>query len=209
MKKQLITLAIFLGLGYTMMAQEGDRVYTYYDKSQFLISWDINVPLSNDFISKTSVNGARAEYRYFAKRNVSVGVSLGWNTLEEYIPGAVYTDSDGSSIYTDMVRQMKQLPMLAHANYYLSSSESIKPYIGIGLGTNYLNSVSYFNIFQHEDPTWGFMARPEMGIEYIYNNGFGVYANAAYNYSTNSSDIYTSVDGVQGISFGIGVLWSY
>ncbi|MDA8596263.1 outer membrane beta-barrel protein [Flavobacteriaceae bacterium] len=208
MKKQLLFIGLFLGLSLTMKAQE-ERIYTYYDKSQFLISWDINVPMSNDFIGNTSVNGGRAEYRYFTQRNISFGLSLGWNTLEEYYEGATYTDSDGGTVYTDMVRQMKQLPILAHANYYLSTSESVKPYIGVGIGTNYINNVAYFNIFQQEDPTWGFMARPEIGLEFISSNGFGFFGNAAYNYSTNSSEAFPSIDTVQGISFGIGVLWSY
>lgn len=208
MKKLVLLFALIMGFSFTSHAQN-EQTYTYYNKSQFLISWDVNIPMSNDFIGKTSFSGGRMEYRYFNSRTFSYGLSIGWNTLEDYVEGTAYTNSDGATLYTDMVRQMRQLPILAHANFYLSSSETTKPYIGIGIGTNYINTIGYYNIFQTEDPSWGFMARPEVGIEFLSYNGFGFFINAAYNYSTNKSELFPSIDRVQGVSAGFGVLWSF
>lgn len=206
MKNYILPFVLVFVFAFKANAQE-EKVYRYYDKNQFLIQWEINMPLNSDFVDKTSFNGGRVEYRYMNSRTSGIGASLGWSTTEQYFEGALY-QTEGSAVYTDMIRQVRQLPMLATYTKFFSE-EGVRPYINVGIGTNYAEALTFFNIYEHSDSSWGFAARPEIGIQSNAYNGWGFYANAAYNYSTNTFDKFPGIENIQGVSYGIGVLWSY
>jgi len=208
-KSLLITL-IFLSLSFQTEAQETEqKIYRYYDKSQVLLSWDIATPLSNNYISSTGFAGARLEYRYFTSRTLSFGGSIGWNTLEQYQSPDTYQQSQTSTVYTDMVRQIQLLPILATVHYYLSDSADRKPYVSLGAGANYAKVASYYNIFVSDEKTWGFAVRPEIGFQFFNSSGFGFNVHVAYSYASNKTEELANLDGLQGLNYGIGIIWTY
>ncbi len=211
MKIKLLLITLFsLTVSFQVKGQESEqKIYRYYDKSQVLFSWDIVTPLSNNFISSTGFAGARLEYRHFTSRTLSFGGSLGWNTLEQYQSPDAYQQTETSTIYTDMVKQIQLLPILATVHYYLSDSAYRKPYISLGAGANYAKVASYYNIFVSDEKTWGFAVRPEIGFQFFNTSGFGFNLHAAYSYASNKTKDLVNLDGLQGLNYGVGIIWTY
>jgi len=67
----------------------------------------------------------------------------------------------------------------------------VKPYVGIGLGAQYLDQELYYNVYVSEEDNWGFAARPEAGV-LIYphgHHGWGFLVGAYYGYATNKTKL--------------------
>ena len=173
-----------------------------------LVNWQIATPVSTNYLKETSLAGGSVEYRKFIKQNMSVGIGLAWNSFEQYIPPKVYEKPDGSqALYTDFVHQVYTLPIYLNAHYYFGGGDKMKPYAGIGLGAQYSEQSAYYNIFVTEEENWGFVARPEVGLLYRFNNDFGLHGNVGFNYATNKNDAF-KIDDLKHVYYSIGIFWN-
>jgi outer membrane protein len=106
-----------------------------------------------------------------------------------------------------MVRHIYTLPIAVNA-YYFFFKRNIKPYIGLGLGTVYSEQDSYFNIYTISESNWGFLVKPEIGLQLEINQTFGLATYATYSYSTNKSNEF-NIDHLASINIGVGVYWEW
>ena len=224
MKKILILCLI--GMGHFIQAQttttitspwpsdgpEPNReIYTYTMTAddQFVLNWEMAIPSGGNFINDNSYSGGRFDYKHFVDGgNLAVGASMGWNSYNEYNAPKLYERRDGSgAVYTDMVRHVYTLPIAVNAYYFLFR-RNIKPYIGLGLGTQYSEQKSYFNIYVISESNWGFLVKPEIGLQLEVNETFGIATYATYNYATNSSNEF-NIDHLASINIGAGIYWEW
>ena len=188
--KKLIYISI-LALCWNLSAQNTSGNITLLDRDMFLLNWEIAFPTNSDVLSETSFRNGRLEYRHLITKQFAFGISLGWYSFEEKVDQQLYeTEDGGSAVFTDLIRQVYQLPFSANGYYYFGDSEEFRPYAGIGLGANYAEQEAYFNVFVVNDSNWGFYARPEIGAQYFFSSGFGLIGYVSYNYATNSSDFF-------------------
>ena len=207
MKKILYISLLFLSTWVSAQTTGGN--ITLLDRDMFILNWEIAIPTNSDYLSKTSFTNGRIEYRHLITNQFAWGVSLGWNSFDEKVDQQLYEAEDGSAaVFTDVVRQVYQVPFSANGYYYFGSSDIFRPYAGIGLGANYAEQEAYFNVFVIRDSNWGFYARPEIGAQYFLNSGFGFIGYVSYNYATNSSDFF-DVDSLSHVGIGLGVTWSW
>lgn len=206
--KRIIYISV-LFLTTWVSAQNTGGNMTLLDRDMFIINWEIAIPTSSDYLSKTSFTNGRIEYRHLITNQFAWGVSLGWNSFDEKVGQQLYENEDGSSaVFTDVVRQVYEVPFSVNGYYYFGSSDTFRPYAGLGLGANYAEQEAFFNVFVVRDSNWGFYARPELGIQYFLNSGFGLIGYVSYNYATNSSDFFP-VDSLSHVGIGIGATWSW
>src|SRR5437763_9192509 len=119
MKKILITSSLFFLFACTGFGQKG----------LFGFGWEMNFPNNKSYLTKTSYSGGKLEYRYFLKKQLSIGLALNWATYEQYFPKQTYQKADGSSALTgDFVAQVYQLPVTATAHYYFEGGKALKPF---------------------------------------------------------------------------------
>lgn len=207
MKNFVITI-ILIGVGYT----RGNAQY-YYDRSKnpdkntgkistpktgrdfdhfFFLSWDNNTPLSNpDFISQASSLGTKFGYR---KRindedKLWVGGDFGWAVYKQYIPTQTYT-SGTQSVTTDLYNYAYNYSLSLNVDYFFLPMEKVFcPYAGLGLGVAYDKFSQYFNVYGADATTWGFLARPEVGIliGFKENSPWRIKAAYHYDYASNTS----------------------
>jgi outer membrane protein W len=185
MKKFITILTVF------MIFHSNSNAQAFTDLAdKFLIGYNVAFP-TNDFLSKTSWAGGKIEYRHMLKHNLSVGLAGSWNSFEEYVPRTTYQKPDGSgAITSDVVRDLYSVPITLNVHYYFESGNTILPYAGIGMGTQFSDQSVYFNIYGLADETWGFVAQPEVGLIYPFKGSYtALYLSAVYNYASNKSDI--------------------
>ena len=204
-----VVLIILMAICFKASSQNPSGNITILDRDMFIINWEIAFPTNGDYLSETSFSNGRLEYRHLVNRKFAYGFSLGWYSFDQQVDQQLYESEDGSAaVFTDLIRQVYQVPLSANGYYYFSDSETLRPYIGLGLGANYSQQEAFFNIFVVEDDNWGFYVRPEIGTQYLLNNGFGLIAYVSFNYATNSSDFF-EVDSLSHVGIGLGVNWSW
>jgi hypothetical protein len=206
MKRYIFILVLLItGLAH---AQDSGSRGLLIDRNQFIVTWDIAFP-SGDYLNETSLNGARLEYRKRLNRNFAWGLSAGWNSYRQNVGQQLYEAEDGSrAVFTDMVRKVNELPIAVSGYYFLDQTADFRPYAGLGLGTMYSQQKAFFNIYVIEENNWGFLVRPELGMQYDFNYNVGMHLYAAYSYASNKNEAFR-IDNLQHISIGIGLVWSY
>jgi outer membrane protein W len=202
MKKIITIVLITLFISGAALAQ----------KNVYAISWEVNFPNNENYISKTSFTGGKIEYRHIFPKNFSIGLAMNWATYEEYSPRRTLEKPDGSSAITsDYIVQAYQLPITATAHYYFKSSKLLHPYAGIAIGGQYMEQSLYYNVYVSDDNNWGFVVRPEVGV-LIKPDKFGYWGiliGASYSYSTNkiallNEDKFSNIGLSLGVAFGGG-----
>jgi outer membrane protein W len=205
MKKFFIIPVLFSIISLTANAQQKLQ---HKIEDRFYVGYEVGIP--SGFIDKTSWRGGRLEYRHKAKSDLSFGISMAWNSFEQYVPRNTYQKPDGTgALTTDMVKSVYALPITLTAHKYLRAGKRTLPYIGVGVGTQYTDQTVYANIYGINDYNWGFCVRPEIGIEVPLNDFTSIFLSGTYNYATNS---YEDLGGDKlqhfaitlGFSFGSG-----
>jgi outer membrane protein W len=159
-------------------------------KSLVALSWEFSFPSNNNYLTESSARGGRLEYRMFVQPNLSVGLGLSWNSFDQYIPSQTYKNLSGNTaVTTDMVRQIYTLPITITGHYYFQTGNpKLRPYVGVGVGAQYAEQNSYFNVYGLENKNWGFVARPEIGGLFRVGQDFSILLAGSYNIATNKND---------------------
>ena len=163
-------------------------------KDLFAFSWEVAIPSSDKYLSETSFSGWRAEYRKWIRPDFSAGIGVSWNAFDKYVNSKTYTSNNGSkAVTTDMIRQIYTFPITLVAHYYPQvNTKAFRPYLGVGLGAQYAEINSYFNIYEMQEKTWGFVARPEIGTLIRLGDGSPVSGLLSFgaNIATNKSEAF-------------------
>ncbi len=160
MKKFFLIVLIFCLTG--LMAQARTPYFTG-------LSYQISFPAGNtyDFINSTSFAGAGIEGHRFLGPSVSTGFSMDWNYF--------YKDN----------RRIHAFPALFNVRVYLGQNWNLKPFLGFGIGTYYLNTHA-LGYWTH---TWHFGLSPEFGFAIRRFRNFGMMFSARYHYAFASGSI--------------------
>jgi outer membrane protein W len=209
MKKAIYIFILSVGFSGLVKAQEMESTSTSgsLPTDMFFVGYEVAIPTTTDYLSETSWAGFRIDYRHMVTPNVSVGIAMSFNTFDEYFSKQTYQRADGSgAITSDMIRQIYTTPITATVHYYFNGSK-IRPYVGLGLGTQYSEQNAYFNIYAVGVNNWGFVARPEAGILGKFNENLSGYVSVAYNYGTNQNDTF-NVDNISYVPITIGLVFN-
>jgi hypothetical protein len=196
MKKICITTALLLI--FTAMG--------FAQRDAFGIYWEVNFPNNGNYLTKTSWAGGKMEYRHFLKKDLSVGLAMNWSSYSQYFTRQTYEKADGNAAVTsDFVAHVYTLPITATIHHYFARKGNILPYVGGGIGAQYMDQRLFYNVYETSDYNWGFVVRPEAGI-YVSPPGFDAGFLLALNYSfaTNENGI-TKKNKFQNFGITIGV----
>ena len=132
-----------------------------------------------DFISTPSWRGAVVEYRSAVKNNLFVGVDLGWNVFYEKKDHDTYTVGT-ESLSGVQYRYQNEVPILGTIDYFISPDKSLKPYVGLGIGTIYSERATDMNLYRLEQNTWQFALKGEVGVLYELSYASAIKFGAKY-----------------------------
>jgi hypothetical protein len=162
----------------------------------FTVAYPVSFPVGNmsDYISQTSFRGITMEFNHFQTPNLNLGIETGWNVFYERVDNEVFTDKT-ASISGVQFRYTNAVPM---------NNNNLKPYIGAGLGTLYIDKYTDFGLYRIVDDAWQFCIRPEIGIAYGMGNGSALTLGGKYYAGFEADDLeaqnYFSIS--LGIIFG-------
>ena len=155
--KKIITIAIFFSL---LFATKG-----YSQESYMSVNYGVSFTSGNmhDFISKVSWRGGLIEYRYSVNDNLFVGVDVGWYVFYEKKNYDTYT-SGVETLSGVQYRYQNEVPILVSAEYFISAFNSVKPYVGFGIGTMYSERSIDMGMYRLKQNPWHFAIKPEVGV---------------------------------------------
>jgi len=194
--KTIIISAIFLFTGMTASAQ-GGGIWNF--------QWDMGFGMGNtqDFINASSFRGASIEGRGFVTDNITVGGRFGWQTF--YKDYGKVTRTDGTATITGYNKKyINAMPLMATVHYYFST-ENVYSYVGLGIGTYYIDIRDQMGIYYIPDRTWRFGLSPDIGVVIPFGSNVGFTANIRYNYAAKTRDS----DSQSWIGIGLGLSYTF
>lgn len=204
-----LTAAIAFVLGCALITLNINPAYA--QESLLYIGWDVNQPLVNtSWIDNTSSRGARVGFRKFIgdERRISVGLDGNWNYFQTYKPTETFI-TDNGALTTDYYNNIFQIAAVATGQYYFALNEKkvFFPYAGLGLGANRIRYSVAYNIYEDQAVSYGFLARPEVGllIRIGERRRFGLLAAAHFDFSTARSSDY-GYDNFASAGFQVGIV---
>lgn len=171
----------------------------------FGLAYPIGFPISNtsDYISKTSFRGFSMEFNNFIKPYLNVGVETAWNIFYERVDNKVYTE-ETASISGVQYRYTNALPIIAGAKYYkINDNSNVRPFIGVGVGTLYVDRDTDFGLYRINNDAWQFCIRPELGVAMRVPNGGAFVLSGKYFAGFEAEDL----EGQSYISLNIGFIF--
>lgn len=175
-------------------------------QSSFTMSYPIGIPMGDlsDYIGAVSYRGINLEFNRRIKDNLEVGLETGWNVFYEKQAEKVYTDGT-ASISGVQFRYTNAVPIIAGAKFIKSiSGKPMTPYIGVGLGTLYVDRSTDFGLYRITIDAWQFCIRPELGFIYKAERGVGFFVGGKYYAAFGTDDL----DGQSYLTINIGVVFS-
>ncbi|HEX5171823.1 MAG TPA: outer membrane beta-barrel protein [Cyclobacteriaceae bacterium] len=184
----------------TLFAQDFDRY--------FYVSWNYNTPLSDtNWIGNSSATGLKLGYRKIITDRISAGVDFTWSYYDQYEPPTTFVSESGA-IHTDYFKYIYNYGITVNGQYFLPvNNTNILPFVGLGLGAAYNRYTLYYNIYTDDDTSWGFLARPEVGVLFTFSKKVGAIVGAHYDYSTAKSD-YFELSNFSNFGFNVGLVFT-
>lgn len=200
MKKLLIIAICLFGLSPFLKAQ------------MLNLNYQISLPMNQvkDFTDKASFRGFDLEYHYFLGERFSVGAAIGWDVYYQNKDNATgnFKFSGNDNVYTitgNQYRYINTVPMLAIGRYYFTDENSVvRPYAGLGIGTNWTEKRLEVGQFASTVSRWQFALAPEVGMYVPINDQFAFNFGARYNYATKAA--HGRVPEIQSLTFNIGII---
>ena len=200
---RILSFILLVAIGVGVSAQ-GNKTNIYYNMA---------FPLGNtkDFISKASFRGMGFDYQYVFQDNFALGGVLQWNTFYQSEPRQTYEldSSEGEmngAINGIKYKYINTVPLYVTGTYYLASDDAkVRPYIGLGIGTYWLEQRTDMGLFTTIYNSWHFALVPKGGILLPISYSTSIYIGLDYNIAFKNSDIDTQ----SWLGLGIGFNFDY
>jgi outer membrane protein len=182
MKSLRILAAVFLfAIGANMMAQ-GNKTNIYYN---------MGFPMGNtgDYISKASFRGMGFEYQYLFNEHFGLGAVLQWSTFYDSDPRQTYEIENGA-INGIRYKYINTVPLYVTGTYYLAGDDAkIRPYLGLGVGTYWLEKKTDLGLFTDITNSWHFGLIPKAGVLIPVSYSTSIYLGVDYNIAFKNSEL--------------------
>lgn len=146
------------GLAFPLFAQQ--------HKFTMNINYAVNTPtgsFKSDLVSKTSFRGWNANILYQLSHQFSVGLEAGYSDYYQKYPRDVYP-TKGGMVSAVLTNSIQTVPVMIKGRFNLVPGGRVQPYIGAGVGGNFVNYNQYLGEFSGGKSGLYFAASPEAGL---------------------------------------------
>lgn len=166
------------------------------------LAYQVTTPTGDtkDFADDFSFRNLALDARGFVSPNTSIGLFTAWNVFADQTDQSINFE-DVLDIGGTQFRYINAVPILATAHYYLGqrSRRGLRPYVGLGVGTYWVEQRLEIGLSAVTTDQWHFGVSPEIGIVLPVQSKVAWYLNARYNYAVKAGN-FTH----QWFAFGIG-----
>ena len=140
-----------------------------------------------DYAGGFSWRGATFDVERAQSDNLTIGLTFGWHVLDEKESGTQVFD--GGAITGTAFRYVNSAPILLTGNYFLGDRGSVRPYLGVGAGTYWIENRTEAGVFAVEDSNWHLGLMGEAGLAIPRPGGTSLTLSARYNWGLETNDI--------------------
>jgi hypothetical protein len=210
MKKILTIVTVFILMTGMAMSQEKTTTYTN-PRAYYTASWNTTFTLGdfNKWVSNASPAGFDFGARYYVVGGLAVGFNTGWQRVGQAYGYQTFNGPNGIALTATNYRMTWMIPFQAAFDYHFLTNKVISPYIGLGIGTDYMEHHLMIQEYDLNKDRWDFSLTPEIGAAIR----FGAYSNwgaqVAFNYkwTTNKIEFYNDkkTDQLQMLNLKVGI----
>lgn len=156
--KILFFTILCAGFGLPALAQQ--------QKLTMNINYAVNTPTGNfksDLVNKTSFRGWNANLLYGVTDGFSLGLEAGFIDYYQKYPRQVY-NTKGGAVSAVLSNSIQTVPVMIKGRFNLAPSGIVQPYVGAGVGGNFVSYNQYLGEFGSSKSGVYFAASPEAGI---------------------------------------------
>lgn len=189
----LLPLFALLGLG------------AFAQTDLFMLEYPVSFPTGElkEYTDKVNWRGISFGYRKMANENVAVGFDMSTYLFFEKKDKDTYT-FETTSITGVQYRHNYSLPISVQVDYVLAPGADIRPYLGMGIGTIYVDRRTDFGIYQFRQDTWQFLLQPEAGISFYLSEGTALSISGNYFAGFDNQEM----EGQTFLAGNIGFIWA-
>ncbi len=208
--KKIVVIAFIALLGVTANVQA-------QKKQNYDLGLDVEMPMGSfsDYVSKTSFRGGVFSGNVFVTDAFSLGFKFGYNSFSENVPSQTYYMETEKGNYTTAVtaasyNYLVNAPILVGGYYHFVTDGQIEPYIGVGLGVNYITEETLVQDLSIYDTQWAFAMNPEVGLRYQFKESpFALKLKAGYNFNINEYKVWgQKYSNLQTLNIGLSLSWT-
>jgi hypothetical protein len=212
MKKTAILLILaFLSLGITQAQEKSSLGFT--PSSYYTFSWNMTFPMGDfhDWVGEVGLAGFDIGGRYFIKNGLAAGFNISWNRVAAEYNNETYTIPDkGIAITATNYRFTWMVPFQAIVLYHFMPDKVISPYVGLGIGGDYMEHHLMIQEYDIYKERWDFSLAPEVGVLAKFGSfsNWGALVSFSYKWTTNQIEFYqkTSKD-LQMLNLKVGLAY--
>lgn len=156
-----------------------------------------------DYNSSASFRGVSFEYRNLIQPAIGIGFETGYNLFYDREDYSSYTRGT-ETISGVQFRYSHMVPVLAAFDYYLKPDTYFNPFVGLGIGTLYVNRQVDMGMYRWTEDAWQFALRPEIGVMYS-KPGMGTEFILAAKYFSGLAA--KELDGQQYFTINLGIVF--
>lgn len=215
MKKILTIVTVFiLMIGLAKSQESKSSLGT--PSAYYTGSWMTTFTLGDfhDWVDVATPAGFDFGGRYFITDQIAVGFNCGWSRVgQSYDYQTVNIPDKGIAITATNYRSTWIVPLMIAADYHWLSDGIVSPFIGLGIGTDYMQHhlmIQEYDIYQDR---WDFSLAPEVGALIRFGNYSNWGATITYNYKWTTNRIENDLLGkeskqlqMMNLKVGISVL---
>ena len=211
MKKILLIFTVFILMSGLVQSQDKPASLGFAPKSYYTFSWNTTFTMGdfNKWVGNASPAGFDLGGRYFVKNGLAVGWNISWQRVSQIYSNQTYTIPDkGIAINAENYRFTWMVPFQAVVAYHFIPEKMVSPYIGLGIGGDYMEHHLMIQEYDIYKTRWDFSLTPEVGalVKFGNFNQWGALVAFNYKWTTNKIELYeTTSENLQMLNLKVGI----
>ena len=189
---------IATALSLTLVLSAGGSAQQWFWGFEYMVSSSAGD--TKDFSSEFSWRNFGIEGRNLIEDNFSVGPYFGWNVFAQKTDTLI--SFAGADVNGTQFHYVNAFPVMATGHYYFGRRRGVRPYLGVGLGTYYVEKRLEIGTVAFQTRDWHLGVMPDVGVIIPVNYNVRAMLNVRYNYGFPAGG-----NKVTYWTFGIGIGW--
>lgn len=184
----LIIMTVLIVIGNDASAQVNGKV-------KMKLNYNIGIPLGvirNNYINKTSYNGAGGEIFYSLNSQVALGLNIGYQSYYQKYPRQTYKTSDNENISAVLSNTIELMPVMINGTFtpHSVNTSRVQPYLSLGAGITLVNYRQFYGEFSNGNASTSLAAQAGAGAMFSFgkNKISSLQVGANYNYASYNNN---------------------